>query len=111
MKGLGGQDAFDALVDPTRRVILEYLADQMEATAGDIARNTGGVGRTAVSNHLRVLREAGLVTERKDGRYRWYALTGNSPVHEAVTFLQRILNAALPDPDTEATDEQAAHGG
>ncbi|HEY0933904.1 MAG TPA: metalloregulator ArsR/SmtB family transcription factor [Trebonia sp.] len=64
------QGAFDALSDPTRRAILDFLARSGEVTAGTIADAVDEVGRTAVSSHLRVLRTAGLVEERKQGRFR-----------------------------------------
>jgi DNA-binding transcriptional ArsR family regulator len=59
-----------ALVEPRRRAILRLVADT-ERSAGDIAE-TFDVTRTAVSQHLTVLREAGLVTERRDGTRRLY---------------------------------------
>jgi ArsR family transcriptional regulator, arsenate/arsenite/antimonite-responsive transcriptional repressor len=89
------QDAFDALADPTRRQILVFLADHDEATAGDIAAQIGTIGRTAVSSHLRVLRSAALVTERRDGRFRYYSLDAHGPVRDALSFLQRLLGSSL----------------
>ena len=62
----------DALGDPTRRAIFERLREGPRAV-GEIA---GGmpVSRPAVSQHLRVLKEAGLVTERKEGTRRLYCI-------------------------------------
>lgn len=62
-----------ALADPTRRQILDLLAEG-EMAAGEIALRFPQISRPAVSQHLAVLREAGLVTERLDGRYRRYRL-------------------------------------
>ncbi|CAN5616598.1 hypothetical protein BH24ACT15_BH24ACT15_36610 [soil metagenome] len=90
------QEAFDALADPTRRAILEHLAEHQEMSSGDIADRIGAVGRTAVSSHLRILRTAGLVTERRDGRFRLYSLQPDGPIRDAVVFLQAILEFALP---------------
>lgn len=90
------QEAFDALADPTRRAILEHLSKQREMSSGDIADQIGAVGRTAVSSHLRILRTAGLVTERRDGRYRLYSLQPDGPIRDAVGFLQAIMKLALP---------------
>ena len=59
-----------ALADPTRREILRRLLDH-EAAAGEIA-GAFAVSRPAVSRHLRVLREAGLVTVRSKGTSRYY---------------------------------------
>ena len=57
-------DAFLALADPTRRRIIESLADG-ESAFGDIA-DQFEMSRPAVSQHLKVLRESGLVSVRKD---------------------------------------------
>ena len=59
-------DAFKALGDPTRRRILELLADG-DLTAGQIADNFD-ISKPSVSNHLGVLRSAGLVTSRRSGQ-------------------------------------------
>ena len=67
-----GQDVFRAVADPTRRAILDQLWGS-ELCVVEIAE-TFDVSRPAVSKHLRVLREARLVTERRDGRERVYAL-------------------------------------
>lgn len=61
-----------ALADPTRRDILRMLRDG-EVTAGAIA-GAFSVTRPAISRHLRVLREAGLVRDELRGRERFYAL-------------------------------------
>lgn len=66
--------AISALADPTRRTVFERLRDGPRPV-GEIA---GGlpVSRPAVSQHLRVLREAGLVRERRDGARRYYSVDG-----------------------------------
>jgi len=61
-----------ALGDPTRRAIFELLADGPRPV-GAIARDLP-VTRPAVSQHLRVLKDAGLVTDRADGTRRLYQL-------------------------------------
>jgi DNA-binding transcriptional ArsR family regulator len=61
-----------ALADPVRRAIVELLVDG-EVTAGEIA-DRFPVSRPAVSRHLRVLREAGVVRSRVRGQQRVYAL-------------------------------------
>ena len=65
-------DAFLALADPTRRRIIESLADG-ESPFGDLA-DQFEMSRPAVSQHLKVLREAGLVAVRKDAQRRIYRL-------------------------------------
>ncbi len=67
-------DPFDALGDPHRRHILELLRDG-ELAVGEIARSMP-ISRPAVSRHLRLLREAGLVRERAVGVRHLYALDG-----------------------------------
>ena len=64
--------ALAALADPTRRAIFERLAIQPSAV-GVLARGMP-VSRPAVSQHLRVLREAGLVREEQDGTRRLYSI-------------------------------------
>ncbi|MGH3282929.1 MAG: ArsR/SmtB family transcription factor [Trebonia sp.] len=95
------QGTFDALADPTRRRILQYLADHDEATAGEIAGQIGTIGRTAVSSHLRVLRTAAMVDERRDGRFRYYSFDSQGPVRDALNFLERLLG---PSPQSLAVD-------
>jgi DNA-binding transcriptional ArsR family regulator len=63
-------DAALAIADPIRRRVLELTRDE-EVHAGALAAEFD-VSRPAVSRHLRVLREAGLVVERREGRRRLY---------------------------------------
>jgi DNA-binding transcriptional ArsR family regulator len=65
-------DAFTALGDPTRRAIFERLAAQPRAV-GELARDLP-VSRPAVSQHLKVLKGAGLVVDRPVGTRRIYAV-------------------------------------
>jgi DNA-binding transcriptional ArsR family regulator len=67
-----GDAVFAALADSRRRRILELLGER-ERSAGEIA-GAFDVSWPAISRHLRLLREAGLVRERKDGRERLYTL-------------------------------------
>lgn len=64
---------FGALANPTRRDILDALLDG-DRSAGDLAR-LFEMSRPSVSEHLRALREAGLVEERAVGRQRIYRVT------------------------------------
>jgi DNA-binding transcriptional ArsR family regulator len=64
--------AIQALGDPTRRTIFERLRNGPRAV-GELARGLP-VSRPAVSQHLRVLKEAGLVTEQRDGTRRVYSV-------------------------------------
>ena len=67
---------FRAIADPTRRQILDLLRENGPLRAGDIATRFETITRIAVSNHLRVLREADLVetVESDDARERHYTL-------------------------------------
>jgi DNA-binding transcriptional ArsR family regulator len=67
-----GTNGLTALGDPTRRAIFERLADGPLAV-GELARGLP-VSRPAVSQHLKVLKEAGLVVDRPDGTRRLYQL-------------------------------------
>jgi DNA-binding transcriptional ArsR family regulator len=82
----------DALADPVRRAIVERLADG-EVGAGEIAA-AFPISRPAISRHLRVLREAGLVTSRVAGQQRIYALD-RRPLAELDAWLERFR--PLPD--------------
>ena len=63
-------DVFQVLAEPRRRDVLALLADR-ERTAGDIAARFD-VTRQAISQHLRILLQAGLIEERREGTRRWY---------------------------------------
>lgn len=66
------EDVFSAIADPTRRRILELLGQHPEAVSDLAARFD--ISRPAISKHLRVLSEAGLVRAEADGRRNIYAL-------------------------------------
>ena len=90
-------DAFLALADPTRRRIIESLADG-ESAFGDLA-NQFDMSRPAVSQHLKVLREAGLVSVRKDAQRRIYRLNaeGLDQLDEWLESVRRFWGARLDD--------------
>lgn len=67
-------DPFDALGDPNRRAILESLVDG-DKSVQEIA-DPLPISRPAVSRHLRLLKEAGLVVDRPEGNRRLYRLHG-----------------------------------
>ncbi|MFE3056043.1 ArsR/SmtB family transcription factor [Nocardia sp. NPDC059239] len=72
-------DIFKALADPTRRIILDELAERDGQTLFEICARLSGrhqlsLTRQAVSQHLAVLEEAGLVETRKQGRYKFHHL-------------------------------------
>src|SRR6478735_3753972 len=73
-----------AIADPVRREILELLHAGAEP-AGEIARRFT-ISRPAVSRHLRVLREAGLVRDELVGRQRLYSIDP-APLHEIASWI------------------------
>ncbi|MFC6092713.1 metalloregulator ArsR/SmtB family transcription factor [Saccharothrix lopnurensis] len=66
-------DVAGAIADPVRRRVLEMLRDDGPLSAGQIAERFA-ISRPAVSRHLRVLRESGLVRDELVGRQRFYDL-------------------------------------
>src|SRR5215218_9277335 len=103
-------EALAALADPTRRELVALLAEGEQA-AGDLAGRFA-VSRPAISRHLRVLREAGLVRARTEGRRRVYALDPR-PLRELDDWLQpyRDLWARRLDAlDTEIARGRRARG-
>ncbi|MEJ2862880.1 ArsR/SmtB family transcription factor [Actinomycetospora flava] len=84
---MSGVLPLEALADPVRRAIVERLAGG-EVGAGEIAADFP-VSRPAISRHLRVLREAGLVTSRVAGQHRIYALD-RRPLAELDAWLGRF---------------------
>ncbi|HEY2144844.1 MAG TPA: metalloregulator ArsR/SmtB family transcription factor [Steroidobacteraceae bacterium] len=69
-------NSFGAIADPTRRAILDSLRGG-ECSAGDLA-NQFPVSRPAVSRHVRILKRAGLIQERRHRRSRYYSLDGRA---------------------------------
>src|ERR1041384_5101099 len=84
--GPTSEAVLQAFSEPNRRTMLELVAVR-EMPAGEIASHFN-VTRQAVSQHLRVLKEAGLVDERRAGRQRLYRARA-----EGIAVLQRYLNA------------------
>lgn len=89
--------AFDALADPVRREILAVLAEREECNAGELSARIHRVGRTAVSTHLGVLRTAGLIAERRDGRFRYYSVNPTGPAQEVIRLLQELFQGSLDE--------------
>ena len=86
-------DALRAVADPTRRTIMELVRDG-ERSAGELAGNFPGMSRPAVSQHLKVLTDAGLVRVRRDGNRRLYALRPEG-LADAAGFIDRMWSAQL----------------
>jgi len=94
---VNGDLAFSALADPVRREILALLSEHEECSAGEVSDRIQRVGRTAVSSHLRVLRTAGLITERRTGRFRFYAVDTTGPAQDVIQLLQGVFQRSLDD--------------
>ena len=77
--------AFAALAEPSRRQILDLLRGG-ERSVGDLVDRVG-LSQPGVSKHLKVLREAGLVDVRPDGKRRWYRLRAQ-PLGEVDAWLE-----------------------
>jgi DNA-binding transcriptional ArsR family regulator len=80
------QDAIEAISHPGRRALLRLVLDR-ELPVGELAQRTG-LSQPAASQHLKVLRDAGLVRGRVDGRRRLYRVDG-----EGLERLRRELDA------------------
>ena len=88
-------DAFNAVAEPRRRDILDYLAPR-EHPVGDIVVAMG-LAQPSVSKHLRVLRDVGLVEVRRDGRQIFYRTNaeGIRPLHEWTSRFERYWRNQL----------------
>src|SRR5213082_347105 len=97
------EDTLQALGDPTRRSVLEQLREGPRAV-GEIAAELP-VSRPAVSQHLRVLKEAGLVTERRNGTRRLYRLNPDG-LDELRRYVEDYWTDALAAFKAEAERER-----
>jgi DNA-binding transcriptional ArsR family regulator len=97
--------AFDVLGDPTRRRILQLLADG-ELSAGEITaviHDEFGISQAAVSQHLRVLRDSGFATSRAEGPRRLYVVDA-TPMREVDEWLDRFRTMWDQPMDALATE-------
>ena len=104
-----GSDGLGLLGDPTRRAIFELLA-RRPSTVGELAQQLP-ITRSAVSQHLRVLKDGGLVVSRAEGTRRIYRLNPDGVTAlrayldrvwaEALTAFGKATHAAPTDPEQE----------
>ncbi|MBB6733968.1 metalloregulator ArsR/SmtB family transcription factor [Cohnella zeiphila] len=90
------RDVFDAIADPTRRRLIRLLAETDEMPLHELTAPFN-MGRTAVSKHLAILKEAGLVLDRKVGRETRFRLNA-APLREIqdwLAFYSRFWNTNL----------------
>jgi len=85
--GVGIQSTMRALSDPTRREILNLLK-QDSMSAGDISRHFD-MSVPAVSKHLSILKEAGLIRDRREGKYIYYELNA-SVLEEVLIWIESL---------------------
>ncbi|MEZ5336792.1 MAG: metalloregulator ArsR/SmtB family transcription factor [bacterium] len=81
-------NTYRALADGTRREILDCLLEHGPMRATDLAAHFPEISRPAVSRHVRILREAGLLEERLRGRERWQHVRP-LPLREVQQWVQR----------------------
>ena len=88
-------DGFNAVAEPRRREILNFLAPA-ERPVGDIVAALG-LAQPSVSKHLRVLLDVGLVDVRRDGRHAFYRTNAEAiqPVHEWTSRFERYWRHQL----------------
>jgi DNA-binding transcriptional ArsR family regulator len=90
VRPLAQPDVFTAIVDPTRRRLVHLLLGG-DRSVTDLARDFA-ISVPAISQHLRLLREVGLVEVRQSGRKRFYRLHPKAlqPVHDWVAVYQKF---------------------
>jgi DNA-binding transcriptional ArsR family regulator len=98
------QDVIEAIAEPHRREILRLVRDN-ELPAGAIAGHFADVSRPAISQHLRVLREADLVSERRDGTRRLYRARPEG-LGDLRDFLEQFWDERLETLRREAAREE-----
>jgi len=100
-------EVFEAIAQPKRREILRLLADG-ERSAGEVASRFA-VTQPAISQHLTVLKKAGLISERRDGTRRLYSVRpeGLADLH---SFLADVMPAALARLKRAAEAEERRSG-
>jgi DNA-binding transcriptional ArsR family regulator len=109
-------DIFDVIADGTRRDILQLLLDR--SSAGERGTSVShivhelGVSQPTVSKHLKVLREAQLVSVREEGQHRYYSLS-SAPLDEVddwlIPFLDDGMAAAGEGAGGSMLPDSAAH--
>jgi ArsR family transcriptional regulator, arsenate/arsenite/antimonite-responsive transcriptional repressor len=88
------EKVFEALASTPRRKILAYLS-QVELTAGDIASRFD-MSKPAISKHLQILENAGLIRGEKRGQFVWYSLVRENLVNTLNGFVQNVCPVSRP---------------
>jgi DNA-binding transcriptional ArsR family regulator len=102
-------DPFNAVAEPRRREILDYLAEE-ERPVGDLVARLK-IEQPSVSKHLRVLRDVGLVRVRRNGRHMLYRTNGEAirPLHEWTKTFERMWTNQLIR-IKERAEDKVGHG-
>ncbi|HEU0045144.1 metalloregulator ArsR/SmtB family transcription factor [Sphingomonas sp.] len=105
------QRVFEALSSTVRRKILAYLT-HADLTAGEIAARFE-ISKSAVSQHLGILENAGLVTSEKKGQFVHYRLVPDSLANTLNTYLQQVcpVSGPLKKESAEIAASRPAEGG
>jgi DNA-binding transcriptional ArsR family regulator len=106
-------DIFDVIADGTRREILQLLLDRSASgarsgTSVSHIVSELGVSQPTVSKHLKVLREAELVSVREEGQHRFYSLSAR-PLDEVDDWLIPFLDQDVDDEAAVTLPDSAAH--
>lgn len=88
------EKVFEALASTPRRKILAYLSEA-ELTSGEIAARFD-MSKPAISKHLQILENAGLVTSQKRGQFVWYALVRENLLNTLNGFVQNVCPVSAP---------------
>jgi DNA-binding transcriptional ArsR family regulator len=98
-------EVLHALSDPARLSIVRHLGAEGERGCGDFAL---GISKATLSHHFRVLREAGVVHTRLDGRKRYLTLRRSDLEHRFPGLLDAVLNSRRPRPERPARGQARA---
>lgn len=102
-------DLFRALADPTRRRILDLLAERGTQTVSELAAEFPGLVASGISKHLMALRATGLVTATRQGRNQLYAIDADAMSRAMAPWLARYESywaGALTRLRTAAVDDE-----
>lgn len=95
-------EAFKALADPTRRKILELLSDQ-DRNAGEIA-NYFNISKPSISHHLNILKNAGLISDERQGQLIVYSLN-TTIFQDVIKWFFDFTNKEYIDNEDNGKDE------
>ncbi|MFI2648991.1 MULTISPECIES: helix-turn-helix transcriptional regulator [Micromonospora] len=111
MSSATGVDVFAALASPVRRDLIRLLRDGGPQSVQDLAASFD-MRRPSVSEHLKVLRDAGLVTERRSGRKRLYRLEPEPlmDLRDWLTPYERFWRERMSDFAALVAEESATEG-